>query len=494
MLLGLLAQAVPGHGDLRAALIGVKLDVVVIHRVGRVQANHGIGGEPAAFDEFFQHGLAVGIDLGRLHTDDLVLENGGERPGQVPGLEERAPVDELGQLGQVEILEHATSQELRFGRRVAGPVDRRFVGARFRQRPHRNLLFVGVLLAHPFVVGGELCHVVRRLVRQQALRHAHAARGVRHINHRALVMRRNLDGGVHARGGGAAYHQRNFFDAEVVVLLHLAGHVLHLLQAGGDQAGQAHNVGAFHLGAGQNLMAGHHHAHVDHVEVIALQHHGHDVFANVMHITLDGGDDDLALGAHIAPGGFVQALFFFDVRNQVRHRLFHDARTLDYLGQEHLALAEQVAHDVHAGHQRALDHVQRPTALGQNGLVRFFGVNGDEVGDAMHHGVAQALLHRGRMLRRAAPFQPFAFVLGRALGAVGNLDQTLASVRATVQHHVFDPFAQLRLEVVIHPDHAGVHDAHVHAGFDGVVQEHGVNGLAHRVVAAKGKAHVRHPA
>jgi hypothetical protein len=50
------------------------------------------------------------------------------------------------------------------------------------------------------------------------------------------------------------------------------------------------------------------------------------------------------------------------------------------------------------------------------------------------------------------------------------------------------------LQVVVHADHARVDDAHVHARLDGVVQEHGVDGFAHRVVAAKAEAHVAHAA
>jgi hypothetical protein len=55
--------------------------------------------------------------------------------------------------------------------------------------------------------------------------------------------------------------------------------------------------------AGQDLVAGHHHAHVDHFKVVALQDHGDDVLADVVHVALDGGDDDLALGLDVAPSG-----------------------------------------------------------------------------------------------------------------------------------------------------------------------------------------------
>ncbi len=61
---------------------------------------------------------------------------------------------------------------------------------------------------------------------------------------------------------------------------------------------------------------------------------------------------------------------------------------------------------------------------------------------------------------------------------------------APIEHHVLDALAQRRLDVVVDADHAGVDDAHVHAGLDRVVQEHGVDRLAHRLVAAEAEAHV----
>ena len=307
-------------------------------------------------------------------------------------------------------------------------------------------------------------------------------------------MRRHLDRGVHARGRRAADQQRNLAHVAVVVLLHLAGDVLHFFQARRDQPRQANDVGAFDLGLGQDLVAGHHHAHVDDVEVVALQDHGDDVLADVVHVALDGGNHDLALGLDVFAGLFLKALFFLDVRDQVRHRLLHHACALDHLGQEHLALAEQVADDAHAVHQRAFDHVQRPAALGQDGLVGLFRILDDEVGDAVHQRMRQALVHAHRRLGRAAPVQLAAVVLGRALGRIGDFDQALAGVGAAVQHHVFDAFAQLGFDLVVDADHAGVDDAHVHAGLDRVVQEHGVDGLTHRVVAAERETHVANPA
>ena len=259
--------------------------------------------------------------------------------------------------------------------------------ARARQRPQRDLLLVRVLLAHPLVVGRKLGQVLVGVVRQQALGDADAARRVRNIDHRPLVMRRNLDRGVHPRGGRTADQQRNLAHAKVFVLLHLAGHILHFLQARRDQSRQADDVGALDLGARQYLVARNHHAHVDDVEVVALQNHGNDVFADVVHVALDRRDDDLALGAHVFASALLAPLFFLDVRDEVRHRLLHHARAFDDLRQEHLALAEQVADDVHSVHQRPFDHVQRPPAFGQHILPGLFGVGDDEIGDAVHQRV-----------------------------------------------------------------------------------------------------------
>ena len=62
---------------------------------------------------------------------------------------------------------------------------------------------------------------------------------------------------------------------------------------------------------------------------------------------------------------------------------------------------------------------------------------------------------------------------------------TVFVLRLTVQHHVFNAFAQHGFQVVVHTDHAGVDDAHVHTGLDRVVQKHRVYGFAHRVVASE---------
>ena len=151
------------------------------------------------------------------------------------------------------------------------------------------------------------------------------------------------------------------------------------------------------------------------------------------------------------------------------HRSLHHARAFHHLGQKHLALAKQIAHHVHAVHQRAFDDVQRAAALRQHVLVGLFGVQRDEVGDAMYQRVTQAFSHCHRGFRRTAPLQLLALVFGAALGGFSNLHQTLTCIVAAVQHHIFHALAQHRLQIVVHADHAGVDDPHVHAGLDRVV-------------------------
>ena len=115
------------------------------------------------------------------------------------------------------------------------------------------------------------------------------------------------------------------------------------------------------------------------------------------------------------------------------------------------------------------------------------GVLDDEVGDAVHQRVRQPLARTGCSACRARRAAPSSLAAPLARSAISTR-RSPASLPA-VQHHVLDALAQLGLEVVVDADHAGVDDAHVHAGLDRVVQEHGVDRLAHRVVAAEARSY-----
>ena len=488
----MLAHAVVGERHATARIVGVHLDIVVIDAVGRQQGHDAIGRQPAPVDELFQQGLAFRVHLGGRVAHHFIRQNGGERAGQVPGLEERAPVDIVGQGGQVDIFKHAAADELRFhGRAGAVEGHEHLVGTRLRQRQDGQRLLVGVLLADARVVEFDVLHILVALFRcQQRLRHGHGTRGVRHVDHGAFVVVRDFHCRVGAAGGGAADQQGNFQHAEVFVALHFLGDIRHFFQRRRDQAGQADDVRIFHLGAREDFRARHHHAHVDHFEVIALQDDGDDVLADVMHVAFHGRHDDLALRlGDDARALFFQQLFFLDVRDQMGHCLLHHARRFHHLRQEHFTLAKQVADHVHAGHQGALDHVDGAPAIVQQFLARFFRVFHDELRDAVYQRVRQPCLHRA-----FAPGQGLRLGLAARLQRAGDLDHALGGVFAAVQHHVFHALAQFRVEVVVHAHHAGVDDAHGHAGLDGVVQEDGMDGFAGRIVAAETERHVRHAA
>ncbi len=168
------------------------------------------------------------------------------------------------------------------------------------------------------------------------------------------------------------------------------------------------------------------------------------------------------------------------------HGLLHHAGGLDHLGQEHLARAEQIAHHVHAAHQRAFDHLDGACAL----LAALLGVLHDEGGDALDQRVLEALVHR-----QIAPFLGLGF-LDRAIALVlvGDLQQRLGAAGAAVEHHVLDRVAQLLRDLVVDLQLAGVDDAHGQARLDRMEQEHRVDRFAHRVVAAEGEGHVGHAA
>ena len=161
----------------------------------------------------------------------------------------------------------------------------------------------------------------------------------------------------------------------------------------------------------------------------------------------------------------------------------HHARGFDDLRQKHFACAEEVADDAHAVHQRAFDDEQRAAELD----ARFFGVELDVGVDALHQRVREALFDGA-----GAPL--FGLLFGD--GGVGALegfavfDEALGGVRAAIEQDIFDQDFKFRLDLFVDFEHAGVDDAHVHAGGDGVVEEGRVHGFADLVVAAEAEGDV----
>jgi hypothetical protein len=134
-------------------------------------------------------------------------------------------------------------------------------------------------------------------------------------------------------------------------------------------------------------------------------------------------------------GAAAGGLFRLHEGLQVGDRLLHHAGALDHLGQEHLALAEQVADDVHAVHQRAFDDLDGALRL----LAGLLGVLLDESRDALDQRVLRRFSHR-----LLAPAQVFLARRAAAVALVRSASPAaLGGVVAAVEDHVLDGLAQL---------------------------------------------------
>ena len=149
---------------------------------------------------------------------------------------------------------------------------------------------VVVLAPHVFVQLRHLGHVVRAVgVVEKRADDDDAAAGVQHVHDRLRVLWRDLDGGVHAGGGGAADEQR---DGEAAAL-HLLGHVHHLVQRRRDQTAQTdHDSLLLDWLPPVCAQCSAHYSQVDNAVVVAAEHDADDVLADVVHVSLHCGDDD----------------------------------------------------------------------------------------------------------------------------------------------------------------------------------------------------------
>ncbi len=116
---------------------------------------------------------------------------------------------------------------------------------------------------------------------------------------------------------------------------------------------------------------------------------------------------------------------------------------------------------------------------------RLFGVLFDEVDDAVDQGVRQPGRHRRLTPRQVdlAPGAGAAHLLGVGHHAFGGIGPA-------IEDDVLDVGEQRLGDVLVDHQLAGVDDAHVEPGLDGVEEEGRVDGLAHHVVAAEGERQV----
>ncbi len=174
----------PGKNRLGQRFVLIERDVFRCGASGGQQDHDAVCREPAFFDELGQHGLAVCIDLLSLLTHHFVFQDGRVRAGQVPGLEERRPVNGVDQLFQRVGLENPSANGLWRWRRSHLNLGRILAG--LLQADDLGRLFGGVTLSKLGVILQDFAQVFGFLVRVtgQRLRHRHRARSIGHPDDR----------------------------------------------------------------------------------------------------------------------------------------------------------------------------------------------------------------------------------------------------------------------------------------------------------------------
>ena len=201
------------------------------------------------------------------------------------------------------------------------------------------------------------------------------------MDHLAGIARGDFYGRMLGAGRGAADQERNVHAQP----LHFTGDVNHLFEAGGNQPAEPDHIGLVFAGRLQDLLAGDHHAQVDDLVIVAAQHDADDVLADVVHVALDGGQDDRAAGRRFAVGRAAAGGQFFRLHegHEVGDGLLHHACTFHDLREEHLAVAKEIADDLDSGHERPLDDVEAGSIL----PPALLDVRIDIVDDAVDEGV-----------------------------------------------------------------------------------------------------------
>ena len=184
------------------------------------------------------------------------------------------------------------------------------------------------------------------------------------MDHAVLVMRRDANSRVFVAGRCAADQQRNVH----LQSLHLFGDVDHLVKARRDQTRKANHVDVVLRGFFQNLLARNHHAKVDDLVVVTAQNNANDVLSDVVNVTLNCRQQNLAAEALAFETGI--QFFLLHERQQVRNRFLHHASRFHDLWKKHLPAAEEIANDRHPVHHWAFDDRKAFVVF----QTRFFGI------------------------------------------------------------------------------------------------------------------------
>ena len=78
----------------------------------------------------------------------------------------------------------------------------------------------------------------------------------------------------------------------------------------------------------------------------------------------------------------------------------------------------------------------------------------------------------------------------RSFQRFAELHQSFCGIGTAIEQHIFDQHLQLGVDLLVDFEHSGIHDAHVHARRDGVIEKRGMHGLANLIIAAKAEGDV----
>eukprot|EP00754_Rhynchopus_humris_P019685 Rhum_TRINITY_DN14653_c10_g1::Rhum_TRINITY_DN14653_c10_g1_i1::g.106929::m.106929 len=493
VLLQLLAETEEAARLLRPRLVLPHDDVVLAVAVHRVVHDRALQGQRLVLLDLRQHRLRVVEELLRLDTDLRAVEQLGVATVRVlaadlPRLEEGVPVDPRHDVVE-RVLDHLRAEEGgTLGGRVRVEVDDALALARILDREVLTVLDAGpVLVAHLLIHVAHVLEVLLLRVAQHGAAHHHGLRRVKHV-HSLRVVVLQLHRRVHLRRRRTADQERHVH----LQTLELLRDRHHLVERRGDQPGESDDVRLLLLDGGHDGRQWDHDSEVDDLVVVAAQHNTDDVLADVVHVALHRRQHDLALRRCVVAAS---RLLRLHERNQMRHSLLHDTGALDHLRQEHLSGSEQVAHDAHARHEGTFDDVQRlrVTLLVEAAFLR---VLHDVRHNALHESVLQTLLAvqqtpRVLLLLHAAAALVRLELLSHVSQHLGHRLVLILGEVLAVEDRRLKKLNELRVDVVVHRESAGVHDGHVHAArADGVLQEHRVHRHTDGLDATEGEGQV----
>ena len=202
-----------------------------------------------------------------------------------------------------------------------------------------------------------------------------------------------------------------------------------------------------------------------------------------MHISLYGRHQNLS-------GRSTSTLLLcFDMRLEDGNGSLHGSCRLHHLRQEHLALTEELTHQVHTIHQRSLDDVHGMRIL----LQCLVYIRLQELSDTLLQGILQSFLHllltplwSSRLRsRRTARFGSSLCRISLRLDFGSQFDEIIGSTLSSVQYHILDEFELFfRYFIIIHSC-LGIYDTKVHTHLLGMMQEYTMNRFADIRIAAE---------